>query len=104
MAPTPERIWGLVSDVTRIGEYSPETFEAEWLDGATGRLSACGSGPREAQRQEGPDVLVVVHDHRVRARAGLRVRRRPDREEALNTWRYELVATGDGTDVTSRSS
>ena len=32
----PERIWDLVSDVTRIGRYSPETFEAEWVDGATG--------------------------------------------------------------------
>ena len=32
----PERIWALVSDVTKIGRYSPETFEAEWTDGATG--------------------------------------------------------------------
>ncbi|HLH29443.1 MAG TPA: SRPBCC family protein, partial [Acidimicrobiales bacterium] len=31
-----EKVWELVSDVTRIGEFSPETFEAEWLDGATG--------------------------------------------------------------------
>src|SRR5579859_640437 len=31
-----ERVWALVSDVTRIGEFSPETFEAEWLDGADG--------------------------------------------------------------------
>jgi len=31
-----EQIWALVSDVTRIGSFSPETFEAEWLDGATG--------------------------------------------------------------------
>lgn len=29
-------VWSLISDVTRIGEFSPETFEAEWLDGATG--------------------------------------------------------------------
>src|SRR5207237_592649 len=36
MAAPPERIWDLVSDVTKIGRYSPETFEAEWLDGATG--------------------------------------------------------------------
>jgi uncharacterized protein YndB with AHSA1/START domain len=36
MGATPERIWDLLSDVTRIGRYSPETFEAEWLDGATG--------------------------------------------------------------------
>ena len=32
----PRTIWDLVSDVTKIGRYSPETFEAEWLDGATG--------------------------------------------------------------------
>src|SRR5680860_1690351 len=32
----PERVWELVSDVTQIGRYSPETFEAEWLDEATG--------------------------------------------------------------------
>jgi hypothetical protein len=27
MVAPPERIWELVSDVTRIGGYSPETFE-----------------------------------------------------------------------------
>ena len=32
----PDEVWDLVSDVTRIGSYSPETFEAEWLEGATG--------------------------------------------------------------------
>jgi hypothetical protein len=32
----PERVWALVSDVTNTGRFSPETFEAEWLDGATG--------------------------------------------------------------------
>ena len=32
----PEVVWGLVSDVTNTGRFSPETFEAEWLDGATG--------------------------------------------------------------------
>ena len=32
----PLRVWELVSDITRMGEYSPEVFEAEWLDGATG--------------------------------------------------------------------
>ncbi len=29
-------IWNLVADVRNIGRFSPETFEAEWLDGATG--------------------------------------------------------------------
>lgn len=35
LAPAGE-VWDLVSDVTRIGEFSPETFEAEWVGGATG--------------------------------------------------------------------
>ncbi|MDN5743509.1 MAG: SRPBCC family protein [Nocardioidaceae bacterium] len=30
------QVWALVSDVTRIGEFSPETFEAKWTHGATG--------------------------------------------------------------------
>ena len=36
MSAPPEEVWDLVSDVTRIGSYSPETFEAEWIEGATG--------------------------------------------------------------------
>ena len=31
-----EKVYDLVSDVTRMGEWSPETFKCEWLDGATG--------------------------------------------------------------------
>jgi uncharacterized protein YndB with AHSA1/START domain len=31
-----EEVWDLVSDVTRIGEFSPETFEARWRRGSTG--------------------------------------------------------------------
>jgi hypothetical protein len=31
-----EEVWALVSDVTRIGEFSPETFEAKWTKGSTG--------------------------------------------------------------------
>ena len=36
MAATPAKVWDLVSDVTRIGEFSPETFDAKWVGGATG--------------------------------------------------------------------
>ena len=31
-----ERVWAMVSDVTRMGEWSPEAVRAEWLDGANG--------------------------------------------------------------------
>jgi len=32
----PATVWALVSDVTRIGEFSPETFEARWRHGYDG--------------------------------------------------------------------
>lgn len=31
----PNRVYDLVSDVTRIGQRSPECYRVEWLDGAT---------------------------------------------------------------------
>ena len=36
MGAPPAEVWDLVSDVTRIGEFSPETFEAKWTRGSTG--------------------------------------------------------------------
>lgn len=33
---SPETVWTLVTDVTRMGEWSPETHRAEWLGNATG--------------------------------------------------------------------
>jgi hypothetical protein len=29
-------VWGLVSDITNLGDFSPEVVEAEWIEGATG--------------------------------------------------------------------
>lgn len=29
-------VWNVVSDIRNTGKFSPEVFEAEWLDGATG--------------------------------------------------------------------
>ena len=61
MAAPPERVWDLVSDVTRIGSYSPETFEAEWIEGATGPGGRRPvPGPREAQRDRA-DLLDDLH-------------------------------------------
>ena len=38
MAASADRVWDLVSDITRVGEFSPETFAAEWLGEALTRL------------------------------------------------------------------
>ena len=32
----PERVWRLVTDVARMGEWSPVTYRCEWIDGASG--------------------------------------------------------------------
>jgi uncharacterized protein YndB with AHSA1/START domain len=99
MAAPPERIWELVSDVTRIGRYSPETFDAEWLDGATGPAVGARFRGHVKRNGKGPTYwaacTVTVCE--------------PNREfafgvgqpgKALNTWSYELEPAGDGTDVT----
>jgi len=35
IAASPEAVFNAVSDITRMGEWSPETYKAEWKDGAT---------------------------------------------------------------------
>jgi len=36
MSAPADKIWNLIADVRNTGKFSPEVFEAEWLDGATG--------------------------------------------------------------------
>jgi hypothetical protein len=36
MKASPEEIWPLVSDVANTRRFAAETFDAQWLDGATG--------------------------------------------------------------------
>lgn len=96
---TPDEVWDLVSDVTRIGSYSPETFEAEWTDGATGPVVGAkfrghvkrnGVGPTYwspcvvTASEPGQEFAFVVGPERT----------------AVNTWRYRLEPKDGGTDVT----
>jgi uncharacterized protein YndB with AHSA1/START domain len=99
-AAPPAEVWDLVSDVTRIGEFSPETFEARWLDGATGPRAGARFRGHVRRNGRGPvywtTCTVTVSE--------------PGREFAfavngpgetiVNTWRYRLEPGGDGTDVT----
>ena len=99
MAAPADRIWNLIADVRNTGKFSPETFEAEWLGGATGpalgarfrghvrrneigpvywttcRVTACDPG-----REFGFEVLVG--------------------DRAVNNWHYRLTPSGPTTDVT----
>jgi uncharacterized protein YndB with AHSA1/START domain len=95
----PEQIWDLLSDVTKIGRYSPETFEAEWLDGATGPAVGARFRGHVKRNGRGPTYWTTctvresvpgeVFSFGVGAP-----------EKPLNVWSYRLASAGDGTDVT----
>jgi hypothetical protein len=99
MAASPERIWGLVSDITRTGEFSPETFEAEWLDGAT--AAAVGVRFRGHVRRNGRGPVYWTTCAIVTCEPGREFAFTVgEGTKALNTWRYTLAPAGGGTDVT----
>ena len=99
MAATPDEVWELVSDVTNTGRFSPETFEAEWLDGATGPAPGVRFRGHVRRNGRGPVYWTTCSI----------VACEPGREfaftvgegnKAVNTWRYRFEPSGDGTDVT----
>ena len=97
-APAPE-VWALVSDITRMGSYSPEVMEAKWLGDATGPAVGARYRGHVKRNEKGPtywttcevtecvpgevfEFAVLIND------------------KAVNTWRYEFAAADGGTDVT----
>jgi hypothetical protein len=95
----PATVWELVSDVTRIGEFSPETFEARWRRGYDhaevgakfkGHVKRNGIGPTYWS----PCTVTVCEPERVfEFSVGTD-------DVALNNWGYRLEPDGTGTLVT----
>jgi hypothetical protein len=98
IAAAPETVFGLVSDITRMGEWSPECVRCSWAKGATGpevvaRFKATNKGRRGPAWFNTPTVTVAD----------------PGREFAFNrngpgigsyTWRYLMEPTATGTRLT----
>jgi hypothetical protein len=89
VAASPQRVYDVVSDVTRMGEWSPETVRCEWLDGAAGPAVGArfkGSNkrgwarwstvPRVVAADPGREFAFVVDD--------------------LTRWSYRFEPDGDG--------
>ena len=76
MEAPPEKVWALVSDVTRIGEFSPETFEARWTRGSTGPEVGASFKGHVKRNGVGPTYWSPLPGDPVRAQRGLRVRGR----------------------------
>ena len=97
----PQKVWELISDITKMGEYSPEVFEAEWLDGATGPEVGAMYRGHVKRNERGPtywtkcrvteSVPGVVFEFAVVGPG----------DRAMNTWRYVFdPAEEGGTNVT----
>lgn len=87
-----DTLWGMVSDVTRMGEWSPETVAAEWVDGAT----APAVGVRFKGRNKDGRLRWSTKPKIVECETG--------KVFAFDTgttkWTYRFAPAGDGTEVT----
>jgi hypothetical protein len=92
-----ERLYDMVSDVTRMGEWSPETRRCTWLGGATGpAVGARFKGVNQLGGKKWGIVSVVTH-----AEPGVRFEFDATAGPIhYATWTYSFESTGSGTRVT----
>jgi len=92
-----DQVWGMVSDVTRMGEWSPENEGATWLGGATGAEPGArfrGTNSRGKKKWKTNATIVDVEPGRL---FSFRVT-----ATALKVaeWRYAFEPTATGCRVT----
>ena len=94
-----EKVWALVSDITRIGEFSPETFEARWRRGSTGPEVGAKFKGHVKRNGVGPtywsacEVTQCVPNKVFEFAVGTD-------DLTVNNWGYRLEPDGTGTEVT----
>lgn len=93
-----DRLYGLVSDVTRMGEWSPETVSCVWLDGATG--PAVGARFRGSNRDGflrwSTKPIVEVADPGREFTFSTQLRKGGKK---ITRWRYRFTPDATGTTV-----
>ncbi|HZT67942.1 MAG TPA: SRPBCC family protein [Acidimicrobiales bacterium] len=89
-------LYDLVSDVTRMGDWSPETRSCRWVGGATGpRVGARFRGSnRNGWRRWSTSCTVVAADPGARFSFDVDLPGLP-----VSRWTYEFVSEGPGTRV-----
>jgi uncharacterized protein YndB with AHSA1/START domain len=99
MAAPPQQVWELVSDVRNTGRFSPETFEAEWLGGATGPELGAKFRGHVRRNEIGPvywtTCRVTACDPGREFAFEVLIGDRP-----VNNWHYRFETSATGTDVT----
>ena len=105
VAAPPERVWSLVSDVTRVGEWGGECVAAQW-EHDQGEQQQSAGGPAVGARFRGKQVRgdhtwetsSVVTEAQPGVSFGWAVFgwAVEDPANAAATWRYELAPDGSG--------
>ena len=93
----PMAIYELISDIMRMGEWSPECYRCEWLHGATTAVEGAlfRGHNRLGNVRWHTDAIVTVADPG--REFSFTTLHESGREETL--WRYELRPVGAGTEV-----
>lgn len=97
-APAAE-VWDLVSDVTRIGEFSPETFEAKWTRGSTGPEVGATFAGHVKRNGRGPTYWSPCRVTTCEPERVFEFSVGPD-AVTINNWGYRLEPRDGGTQVT----
>lgn len=93
----PGPLWAMVADVTRVGEWSPETERAEWVDGAAGpAVGARFKGYNRRRKARWSTVCEVIEADPGRSFAfAVGGAAKPE-----TVWRYRFEPAGDSVTVT----
>lgn len=96
---TPEEVWALVADITRMPQWSPENIEGRWLDGAVPTaVGARFAGTNRNGARTWSTVCTVIESEPARSFA-FRVAVGP---LPISEWRYTFEPTPGGTHVVER--
>jgi len=92
IAASPESVYALVSDITRMGEWSPECISGEWLAGATGPAVGAkfkGNNKLGPYKWSTSPIVTASEPGKVF-----------EFDAGATTWRYEFAPAEGGTRVT----
>jgi hypothetical protein len=99
MVGDPQKVYELIADVTRMGEWSPESAGAEWLTGEPGTVGSTFRGDNRRPWMKWSTICTIIAAEPGRRfafavkAAGLPV----------STWEYEITPRTGGCQVTERT-
>ena len=97
IAATPEVVWGLVSDLPRMGDWSPENDGGEWVKGATGPAVGAKFKGRNSNGSKSWTTVSTVVDATPGERFSFLVVVGPFK---IAEWAFDIEATDVGCRVT----